>query len=205
MASRGLTGNVTSCCPSTESHRAGLQGTQLWFLVQELHLLKNPLLLNIALLFTSSSSVLQSYVAKTLHTNQVAAAIINCYTALLTAVTRVTSPVFMAARLCFLLKTSWFSGLNSDTQHRSRTQHCFTGAGWEMHSFPSSWNTRCCHWKQDWLIQPNLDYLSTNCRGRPDTELYFHFSIFSPFPSPLFYCFFWLFLYWISVSFLFSQ
>lgn len=145
MASRGLrliSGNVTSCCPSTTSHRAGLQGTQLCLLAQESHLLKTPFLLNMALLSTSSSSVLQSYVAKTLHTIHVAAAIMNCYTPLLTAVTRVTSPVFMAAKLCLLLQTSRFNGLNSDTQHTSGTLHCFMGAGWETHSFPSSW--KCC-------------------------------------------------------------
>lgn len=108
MASCGLTDSfqVTSCCPSTASHRAGLQGTQLCLLDQELHLLKTPLLSNMALLFTSASSVLQSYVAKTLHTSHVAAAIINSYTPLLIAVTRFSSPVFMAAKLCFLLKTS---------------------------------------------------------------------------------------------------
>lgn len=39
----------------------------------------------------------------------------------LTAVTRFSSPVFMAAELCFLLKTSWFNGVNSDAQHRSGT------------------------------------------------------------------------------------
>lgn len=74
-----------------------------------------------------------------------------CSTPLVTAVTRVTSPAFMAAKLCLLLKTSWFNGLNSDTPHRSGTQHCFMGAGGEMHSLPSSWKC-CCHWEQDWLI-----------------------------------------------------
>lgn len=97
----------------SESHRAGLQGTQLCLPVQEL--LKTPLLFNVTLLFTSSSSVLQSYVAKILHTKHVAAAIINCYTLLLTARTRVSSGFYGCQTLLpsenFLIQWTKLSGV----------------------------------------------------------------------------------------------
>lgn len=193
VAARGLTGHVSSCCPSTESCRAGLQGTQLCS-SPGIAFIKHGFVISISLICFaklhsrnfaykpcgSSSHWLLHSTSHCCHKGQLSR--------------------FYGCQVCFLLKTSWFHGLNCDTQHRSGTWHCFMAAGWEMHSFPSSWNTRCCQRKQDWLIHPNLDYLSTNCRGRPDTELYSHFSVSSPFP-PLFYCFFWLFLYWISGSF----
>lgn len=122
----------------------------------------------------------------------------------------VTLSLLSKGQLCFygcqtLLPSENFLIQWAQLCHPARVRDCFMGAAWEMHLFPSSWNTCCCHWKQDWLTHSNLDYLSTNCRGRADTELYSHFSVFSPFPSSLFYCLFWLFLYWTSGSSLFWQ